>query len=1098
MRATLVKFKHESQDLWILRSDWLELGSSVQSGSTDRAHCYQKHYITMPRTGGSLTSLTDHLKCGSGPSLTHSSASQVNESHPAASTSVQSARQPIISPERAQIRSSVLLAHLTGYSSSEDEDHSIESGPQDIAPRSHPGHTQERLSHHQHTPKRPRPAKPSSKTFKSAEFVTSESERKANTVARHPTATANRATIASPAKSARSSKSRGDLSLSASTSSRLKRKSSSNGPNPTGGSPRSVETTMKRQPISSNTPMGTSKRVKTRGGFVDDSDNSDSGSELSEQRDPKFSKIVGHEGRQEAEDGGDKDNWDSVPPSPPPPKRLPLDGRTVASSSVPLPAKGVNVSRLRMLLGRKEKIPVANRNSLPNIIRSQAATHAKNGLKSVPAPAAKFLQPRTGTPSSTQSNPPSAQRETTKQSSLASSANPLSGGSLLGPKKSTPSTPWSSPAPATASDAVPTTAPTSTRLTDINRHSQSSARPAEARVLNAAKLGTLQTPQKKPSQASSGKQGPMRPIGSNGRHIAPPKCYAPSVTKIPSNAGVVNDLIHSIREGDQQLVNEESHSSAATTKPSDSHGAERTQKRKAEGITGESKGNFASAKKTRTVQTQQTSKSPTSKTQGKSVGDLESSKVPLQPTTATTSEKALIQNTAPEATLTCVADLIDPAPQDLLQPSAVRVEKTTPAPGIPEESSSRGHERSISAPSKADRIVVHEPASTVAAFSAPSSEPTTEPTSVASPISPTTMARKGGTNDGSTNAAAPVAHKRKLSVKEVFRRETAGSVPSKLRISERDQGTQADVRILSISPTPNRGKARSGPSKVIVSEQNQGTEAINREDADVITLSISPRHKRDAEPFFEYAVFQKIWSDEQEEKDAATSEMTTHPFTCLEEANVRAEELFKYTREQFQQHLQARFDQVNSKRDDHDCSVLLGVFAPISYASKKSHLKIWVQRDYVSALANQTPRSLKLTSFVSFVSKTIYVLRLFKLIEPVPESDTEGSNEMIPTVRVYQSVPCTEAYTTLEAANHAAWGLEIELSHEKNPKECMRAWYEKERQRLNNKLDELTGHASEEVEEGRWKSKFNGCDLFKGDKFELMVENVGLCGPRNL
>jgi hypothetical protein len=1119
---------HESQDLWILRSDWLELGSGVQSESTVRADGDQYHDIIMARAGESLTSFTDPSKCGSGLALTHSSGGQVNKTHFAALTSAQLREQPILSLERAGDRSSVLIAHLTGYPSSEDEDINVESEPRNIHPRSPPAQTRKQ-SHQQLAPVKPGSTKSSSDNLRSAHVVRSDSGNEADTVAKHPTATASRTTIASRNNPAQSHEGGGGSSLLASTSTRLKPNISHNGPRSTRKFYRPVNSKMKRQPTSSNAPLATPKRPKTRGGFVDDSDDSDDGGSKSGKRsDSSLLQSVKLKGQREAEDGRERDDWDSVPASPLPPQRLPLGSRTIASSPVPLPAKGVNVSRLRMLLGRKEQIPVAKRNSLSNTLRSHVTTHPNGGLKSTPVPAVKFPQPLTKTLSSIQSTPPLAQHETIKQPSFHSNARILSGGSLLGAKKSTASTPQSSPAQANARDTASATAPSSNRHTeDLIEPSQGTEPPGKARISNAAKVSTLQIPQKKPCQVSDRKQGPLGSIGRNDRQTSATKGHYLSVTKVPSNVGVVNDLIHSIRQNDEQLLNKDSHTSATTRKTTGSHSTQRTQKRKAEGITGEPQGNVASVKKTRTLQPQLLSGSSTFEAQAKPMDEasfdeafqmsisptsLESSTIQLTPTTAINGAQSVLKKTVLEATSACVPNFIDLTPQDMVQSSNLPAEPMVPAKLIQKKLPSTVNKRSvpqgvsegtISAPieansvlalqpsgqpsidsQKVDQILDHEATSTsIIAIATPSSAPSLAPTaSLTSPISsvhdtarnsqePTQpsitvpseaiavlVARQGESSDRSANDAAPLAPTWKPSLKEVFQQEKP-------------------------------------PSSSSTSERDQGTEFIDREDADAITLSISTTPNQDAEPYFEYSVFQKIWSDEQEEEDVAATEMAPRPFTCVSEANAQAEKLFNSTREQFQQHSQVRFDESKNKRDDHDCSILVGVFAPISYASKKSHIKIWVQRDYVSALANQNSRSLKLTSFVS---KTIYVLRLFKVIEPIPESDAEGSSETIRTVRVYHAVPCAEAYTTLEAANRAALGLEVELSHEKKPKECMRAWYEKELRKMNTKLNELTEHASKEVEEGCWESKFNGCGLFKGDKFELMVEKVRLCGPRNL
>ncbi|KAF2819450.1 hypothetical protein CC86DRAFT_375255 [Ophiobolus disseminans] len=152
-----------------------------------------------------------------------------------------------------------------------------------------------------------------------------------------------------------------------------------------------------------------------------------------------------------------------------------------------------------------------------------------------------------------------------------------------------------------------------------------------------------------------------------------------------------------------------------------------------------------------------------------------------------------------------------------------------------------------------------------------------------------------------------------------------------------------------------------------------------------------------------------------------------------------------------------------------------------------------VQRDYVSALAGGVAKEMKHTSFVS---KHAYVLRLFELVSPVIADDAEDTEESGPPLRVYCPVEGAECYTTLDAAHRAAKHLQIELSHEKIPKGATETkWQKTEVQQLNDFVRNL--REVKDGEERFWESEFNGTGL-GSKKFQLVVEKVNMCGPRNL
>ncbi|KAL5117569.1 hypothetical protein ACEQ8H_004462 [Pleosporales sp. CAS-2024a] len=260
-------------------------------------------------------------------------------------------------------------------------------------------------------------------------------------------------------------------------------------------------------------------------------------------------------------------------------------------------------------------------------------------------------------------------------------------------------------------------------------------------------------------------------------------------------------------------------------------------------------------------------------------------------------------------------------------------------------------------------------------------------------------------------------------------------------------------------------------------------------------LPTPPTTPTDVEPFFEYSVFSKFWSDPTPEASVDPTELTLLPSTNIDHANAHVQKLFHSAREQYENHFRLHFIEWTSKPDQHGCHVFAGKFRPIECPNKISWIKYWVQRDEVSAYAGRTLKQIKGTSFVA---RTVYVLRLFKLLPSPIESDAEAeSDDSTDTAmtRIYHPIPWTECYTTLEAANHAAKNLQIEMSHNPNPDKLDQFYQTQDLAKLNSKLSALQ---QSNVEESKyWRSKFNGRGL-GSTKFELVVEKVGLCGPRNL
>jgi hypothetical protein len=266
-----------------------------------------------------------------------------------------------------------------------------------------------------------------------------------------------------------------------------------------------------------------------------------------------------------------------------------------------------------------------------------------------------------------------------------------------------------------------------------------------------------------------------------------------------------------------------------------------------------------------------------------------------------------------------------------------------------------------------------------------------------------------------------------------------------------------------------------------------------------------PEISKEAQPYFEYSVFQKTWQSEQADNDVPPTEITVRPFTNIDEANAQAEKLFRSSPTLFSDVI---FESSHT-RDEHGCFILTGSITPFDNPARKSHVKIWVQRDLVSKLANQTPQALKGTSFIS---STCYILRLFKLTTPLDTEDssscsssssssssTSTNSTDLPIqepLRTYQAHTRPEIYTTLSAANRAARALQIQLSHEKEPKTAMsKAFQQKNLEELDAKVVQLL--SSTDAGGGCWSSRFNACGL-GGDSLELVVEKTAVCGPRNL
>jgi hypothetical protein len=133
-------------------------------------------------------------------------------------------------------------------------------------------------------------------------------------------------------------------------------------------------------------------------------------------------------------------------------------------------------------------------------------------------------------------------------------------------------------------------------------------------------------------------------------------------------------------------------------------------------------------------------------------------------------------------------------------------------------------------------------------------------------------------------------------------------------------------------------------------------------DKEVMELSHLPEVSSDAQPYFKYSVFQKMWSGRRSENGEIATEITVHSFMNIHKANAQAKRLFEGSKDQHTRYLLVEW---SKQRDEYDCSVFISTISPFDYRAKKSYLKTYVQRNCVSKFANQTPEALKATPFIS-------------------------------------------------------------------------------------------------------------------------------------
>ncbi|KAF2002412.1 hypothetical protein P154DRAFT_594094, partial [Amniculicola lignicola CBS 123094] len=248
------------------------------------------------------------------------------------------------------------------------------------------------------------------------------------------------------------------------------------------------------------------------------------------------------------------------------------------------------------------------------------------------------------------------------------------------------------------------------------------------------------------------------------------------------------------------------------------------------------------------------------------------------------------------------------------------------------------------------------------------------------------------------------------------------------------------------------------------------------------------------EHMFSYQVKQKLWSSSETETLVHPTHTTNFPIQSLAEANREADNIYLSTKHHHPTFYNLRFEKWTSEENESGYSSYKGTYTHHNDPTQKHYFhKIWVERSEAYSYAARRP-----LPSTSFISSTVYILRLCRLVQP--DTDSSDSDQFAPPpIREFQYLDPlnAEIYTSLYTANRAAMNLQIQLSHKKTGQSrADQIWQEEDKKALMKKvegLDPLLGYEGEG--RGVWESRFNGLG---GEKFELKVERVGLTGPRNL
>lgn len=114
-----------------------------------------------------------------------------------------------------------------------------------------------------------------------------------------------------------------------------------------------------------------------------------------------------------------------------------------------------------------------------------------------------------------------------------------------------------------------------------------------------------------------------------------------------------------------------------------------------------------------------------------------------------------------------------------------------------------------------------------------------------------------------------------------------------------------------------------------------------------VMLQDPPQSLSRPEPYFEYRIKQKIWSEAGSEADARSTTVGSSN-TVLEAANKNAEEMFAQNKEQYVRHLPMKDKGSTSVYDGNGCVTLSGTLdtgmGMMGWGATDVHVKVWVER----------------------------------------------------------------------------------------------------------------------------------------------------------
>ncbi|CAI6334387.1 unnamed protein product [Periconia digitata] len=383
----------------------------------------------------------------------------------------------------------------------------------------------------------------------------------------------------------------------------------------------------------------------------------------------------------------------------------------------------------------------------------------------------------------------------------------------------------------------------------------------------------------------------------------------------------------------------------------------------------------------------------------------------------------------------------------------------------------------------------------------------------------------------------------------------------------------------SFKATPSAPKTspKTGirPSTVGVQPSERELQTVYREPSEVVHLkNVLPAPIKDAEPYFEFALYEKFWSDDNGDSRVIAKEPPGYLVTSVENANHRAKDYFMETINHHCNALRVKVMNTKSTRSNvDDCMTFNATMESVDMPDRKLYLEVAIKRYFVdAATASMRPPP----PDTPYIAKMMYIVNLYRLVE-VPEqqeqtadrattssssrsrsfsssssssssisssgdendstssmyarrhkeklanahkrkrrSTTSNDNDQKHTSQPLSKEPnylrihtrplpsnrC-EAYTTRATANAAAFAVQVDLSHDKEARGANARWQEQNVRVLREKLDAL--HTEEEQDDGSsheegkgcWRSEFNESGL-GGAKFEIVVQRVGVCGPRNV